>query len=156
VLKEMLRGLVKNPFILSVLAAVLLAQLPVRIPSAFMKAVGDLGQIATPLMLVVLGGQFKLERVSVNRQPIFITTLNKLVLLPAIMLGVGMLMGLRGVQLAPVFGVFAAPTAISSLAMAKGMGGDGDLAGQIILITTLFSILTIVGFVFGLRSLGVI
>ena len=42
-----------------------------------------------------------------------------------------------------LFVLFSAPTAVSSYVMSKNMGGDGDLASQIILVTTFFSMITI-------------
>ena len=94
------------------------------------RVISDLGQIATSLMLVVLGGQFKFQKVTANRKPLVFTTLSKLVVVPGVMIAAAVLAGYRGAQLAPVFGVFATPTAIASLVMANSMGGDGDLAGD--------------------------
>lgn len=152
--KGIIWSILKNPFIIAVVIAVLFSLVQLNLPDVVTKVVSDLGQIATPLMLVVLGGQFKIQRVTANRKPLVLTAVNKLVVLPAVMIAAAVMFGLRGAQLAPVFGVFAAPTAISSLVMANSMGGDSDLAGQIILVTTLFSVVTIVGFVFALRALG--
>ncbi len=152
--RGMLWSILKNPFIIAVLIAVFFTLIHLRLPEIVTRAVSDLGQIATPLMLVVLGGQFKFQKVTANRKPLVITTINKLVILPAVMIAAAVLFGLRGAQLAPVFGVFATPTAIASMVMAHNMGGDSELAGQIILVTTLISVVTIVGFVFALRALG--
>ena len=153
-LKGMMWSILKNPFIIAVVIAVLFSMIRLPLPGVVTRVISDLGQIATPLMLVVLGGQFKFQKVTANRKPLVFTTLSKLVVVPGVMIAAAVLAGYRGAQLAPVFGVFATPTAIASLVMANSMGGDGDLAGQIILVTTLFSVVTIVGFVFALRTLG--
>ena len=154
-LKGILWSILKNPFIIAVVIAVVFSVVRLPLPGVVTRVISDLGQIATPLMLVVLGGQFKFQKVTANRKPLMVTTLNKLVVVPGVMIVAAVLVGYRGAQLAPVFGVFATPTAIASLVMANSMGGDGDLAGQIILVTTLFSVVTIVGFVYALRVLGV-
>ena len=39
--------------------------------------------------------------------------------------------------------VFACPTAISSYPMAVQQGGDGELAGQIVVFTSAFSMVTL-------------
>ena len=38
--------------------------------------------------------------------------------------------------------------------MAEQMGGDGELAGQLVVLTSAFSILTIFLWIFGLKQLG--
>ena len=50
--------------------------------------------------------------------------------------------------------MFASPTAVSSFTMAQQMEGDGELAGQIVVCTTVFSIITIFAFVVCLKSLN--
>ena len=52
--------------------------------------------------------------------------------------------------------MFAAPTAVSSFQMAKQMDGDGDLAGQIVVFTSAFSIVTVFGWIFLLKQFALI
>ena len=52
--------------------------------------------------------------------------------------------------------VFATPVAASSFPMAQSMGGDGELAGQLVFVSTMVSLLTIFGFVFGMSQMGLI
>ena len=49
-----------------------------------------------------------------------------------------------------------APTAISSFPMAKGMGCDGELAGEIVVVTSVFSVLTMFLWIFGLKQFGLL
>ena len=51
---------------------------------------------------------------------------------------------------------FGAPTAVSSYIMAKKMGNDHDLAGQILLLSTMFCVVTIFSGIFILKTLGLI
>jgi predicted permease len=50
--------------------------------------------------------------------------------------------------------LFASPTAVSSYIMAKAMKNDSNLAANIVLISTLGSILTIFLGVFTMKSIG--
>jgi len=52
--------------------------------------------------------------------------------------------------------MFAAPTAVSSFQMAKQMDGDADLAGQIVVFTSAFSIVTVFGWIFLLKQFALI
>ena len=50
----------------------------------------------------------------------------------------------------------ASPTAISSYPMARTMGCDGDLAGEIVVVTSIFSILSMFLWIFGLKQFGLL
>ena len=53
------------------------------------------------------------------------------------------MMGFRGIALAGLFLVFASPTAASSYPMAKELGGNGELAGLIVAVNNVCSLMTI-------------
>jgi hypothetical protein len=52
--------------------------------------------------------------------------------------------------------MFGSPTAVASFAMAGGMGGDGELAGQIVVVTTVISLFSCIAFIYVMKSMGVI
>ena len=64
-------------------------------------------------------------------------------------------LGFSGEHFATYIGVFATPVAVSSAVMAKEMGGDDDLAGQLVVWTSLFSTVTIFVYVTVLKMLGI-
>ena len=53
-----------------------------------------------------------------------------------------------------LLGVFASPTAVNSFTMAQQMGGDAELAGDIVVVTSAVSMLTMFLWVFLFKSLG--
>lgn len=61
-----------------------------------------------------------------------------------VMLSIGI--GLRGDILVALLAVFASPTAVASTPMVQGMGGDGELAGEIVATTSVFCIVTLFSF----------
>ena len=61
-------------------------------------------------------------------------------------------MGFRDVQLAVLLSMSASPTAVSSYTMAQQMEGDDALAGQLVVYTTIFSILTVFLWIFLLKQ----
>jgi len=67
----------------------------------------------------------------------------KLLIVPAIFLFFSALFGFRDVELLGFVALFGSPVAVSSFSMAKQMGADSELAGQNLLFTTVFSILSI-------------
>jgi predicted permease len=65
-------------------------------------------------------------------------------------------MGIRGIELATLMAMYAAPVASSSFPMAQELGGNAELAGEIVVITSLLSIATVFSWVLILSSSGMI
>jgi predicted permease len=63
-------------------------------------------------------------------------------------------MGFRNADLAVLLTLFATPSALAGYIMAKNMGNDGELAGQIVVLTTACSCVTIFFFIYFLRTWG--
>jgi predicted permease len=78
----------------------------------------------------------------------------KLIVIPAVMLAGAVLLGFRGIELISLLPVFCAPTAVVSFTMAEQMGGDCDLAGHIVVFSTIASAFTLVGWIFLMRQLA--
>ena len=114
--------------------------------------VTDLPAIATPLAFIILGASFSFGDVGRYVKELLLTLGMKLVVFPALFLGIAILLGFRDAPLAVLLTVFAAPVAVSSFTMAQQMGGDDKLAAQIVVFCTLFSILTIFLLVFFLKE----
>ena len=64
-------------------------------------------------------------------------------------------MSLSGEHFATYMGVFATPVAVASAIMAKEMGADDELAGQLVVWTSLVSTVTIFIYVTVLRIIGI-
>ena len=67
----------------------------------------------------------------------------KLIVLPAIVLGVSLLLPFSAAQRFMWIVVFAAPIATASYPMADAMGCDGRLAGELVTTSTLASVVTL-------------
>ncbi|HCP14740.1 MAG TPA: AEC family transporter, partial [Peptococcaceae bacterium] len=68
--------------------------------------------------------------------------LGRLILVPVLLLPTAIMLGFRGLELAGLLALFASPSAVSSFTMAKQMDGDSELAGQLVVYSSAFSILT--------------
>lgn len=154
--KKMAKGIATNPLIIASVIGIACYLLKVKLPSAVDKTVTDLGRVATPLALVALGGEFKFHKVKGNLKQLIIAVCGKLVISPLAIVAAGIILGFRDEMLVPILLMSGAPAAVSSYTMAQQMGGDGELAGEIVVFTTGLSILTIFLWVFGLKQLGFI
>lgn len=151
---RMLLGIAKNPLILSTLTGLLLLLLDVSLPQVLVDALDDISQVATPLSLVVLGGSFEFSKLRGSFREMAIGVLGRLVVVPAVFLPLFAVLGFRGAEMGAVLVMLASPTAVSSFPMAIEMDADGTLAGQIVVGTTLFCIVTLFFWIFLLKELG--
>ena len=126
-------------------------------------SLNNLKAIASPFALLVLGGQFEFSAVKGLMKEIAAGTVWRIVLAP--LLGIGGAIVLRrfagilncGVNEYPALvAMFGSPVAVSSAVMAGSMGGDEQLAAQLVVWTSLLSILTIFAQVCILMSIGLL
>ena len=154
--KPLLLGLLKNPLLQGCAVGLLFYLLRIRLPAFLASPVSSLATLATTLAMIVLGSNLVFEELHKNRRAITAVLAVRLVLLPLIMLPVGWLIGLRGVELFLVLMIFGTPVATSSYPMAQNMGGDGQLAGQLVFVSTVASLGTIFLFIFFMSRMGLL
>ena len=68
------------------------------------------------------------------------------------MLPICIMFGYRGIELSTLMIIFAAPTSVSSFTMAQQMESDSDLAGQIVVFTSGFCVVTVFMWIFILKQ----
>lgn len=150
----LLKNILKNPLIIGAIAGVVFNILPITMPSSLVKPIAELNSMATPLSLFVLGGSLHAANMKRDVLPLCAGISLKLVVIPSIMVTVMSLVGISGAELFVVFCMFATPVAAASYPMAQSMGGDADLAGEYVLVSTLLSIVTIFFWILILKNFG--
>jgi predicted permease len=150
----LIKNILKNPLIIGAIAGVIFNLLPVTMPQSLVGPIDELNSMATPLSLFVLGGTLHAANMKRDAKALTVATLLKLVVIPAVMVVIMANLGFRGIELFVVFSMFATPVAAASYPMAQSMGGDADLAGEHVLVSTLLSIITIFFWILILRNLG--
>ncbi|WP_296647703.1 AEC family transporter [Romboutsia sp. 13368] len=154
--KKIFTGVIKNPLIIASALGILTLILKIKIPTPIEKTISDISKIATPLSLLLLGATFKFDEIKKYRKQTTIAVLGKTILVPLIMLPICIIFGYRGVELATLMIVFAAPTAVSSFTMAQQMDSDSELAGQIVVFTSAFCVVTVFLWIFILKQISLI
>ena len=154
--EKLLLGIVKNPLLQGCVVGLAFYLLQIRLPSFISTPVSSLANLATTLALIVLGANLKFDELKKNRQTISVVLVIRLILLPAVMVTFAYYIGLRGVELFLILMIFGTPVATSSYPMAQNMGGDGQLAGQLVFVSTVASLATIFLFIFTLSRLGLL
>jgi malate permease and related proteins len=137
------RDALLNPLMIACLAGFLLRALPWDLPVAARRSLGALGQAALPLALLTVGARLSLAPLRHSAGPAVVAALLKTVLCPALGWWIGPRIGLTGPPLAAALIFLGCPTAVTSYIMADMMGHDGELAGQIVVVSTLMSAATL-------------
>lgn len=152
--KTVAKDILTNPLIIGVLLGMVFALLHLSLPQMLYQPIKSLAAVATPLSFILLGASFSFTAASHNRNMLLTSTVVKLVVMPVAWIGLGALLGFRDQALAAIMTVFAPPAAVTSFSMAQMMGGDVELAGEIVVFTSLFSILTLFIWLFAMKNLG--
>ncbi len=148
--------IIKNPLILAVLFALPFSFMGWTLPEVVEKTGRYFANLTLPLALLAIGGSLSIKSLKDTSSMAFWATSTKLVILP-VSLSIGAwIYGFRGQDLAMLFILFGCPTAAASFVMAKATGANGELAANIILTTTLGSVLSLSAGIYLLRVWGVI
>jgi malonate transporter len=146
--------IVTNPLILAAAIAIPFSIFRLTIHSIIHTTIGYLAGMTLPLALIGIGSSLSFSSVRQDRALSLAAMLLKNIIMPVICTVAAILLGFRGQELGILYFLFAAPTAIASYIMAHAMGSNGRLAGNIVLVSTMASLLTITAGIYILRSLG--
>ena len=152
---HILDQIAKNPLVIGSVLGILTLVAGIRLPHILEQTIQSVSAIASPLQLFLLGAFFQFSGLKTYRRELVTVSIAKLIVSPGLFLGLGALLGFRGVAFVSLIGIFASPTAVNSFTMAQQMGGDAELAGDIVVTTSAASILTMFLWIFLFKSLGV-
>lgn len=161
---HIVRDILKNPLIIAVvlgLLCLLLRSMQVKLfgevvfslsrDTKFLYSVAqNLKAVTTPLALLVLGGQFRFSMVKGMFREIVVGTAFRIVIAPVLGIGAALLLerftGLISCDptaIPAMVALFGSPVAVSSAVMASQMENDEQLATQLVVWTSIGSVVTI-------------
>jgi predicted permease len=127
------------------------------------KAISNVKSITTPFALLILGAEFEFSAIKGMFKEVAVGTFFRLVGAPLLgIVAAWLLSAHTGLvsfgpnEYAAFVALFGSPVAVSSVAMAEQMDGDTALATQLVVWTSVFSILTIFLQVCILMSIGLL
>lgn len=135
--RRLMRELSRNPLLIAIALGLGCNAGGVMLPAILTDTVGLLARVTLPLALLCVGAALRLEALRKAGPPLLVSTAGKLLLFPALILGLVALSGLGGMPaiVAAVYG--AVPTAVSGYALARQFGSDAELMAGIITLQTL-------------------
>ena len=154
--KKIILDIVKNPLIISSVLGIIFSLLGIRLPTAVDTTVQDLAKLSTLIAFMILGGDLDFSKVRGNLKVASVVLTIKLVILPLIMIPMIVMMGYRDADLLSGLLAYQTPVAVSSYIMAQQAGADGQLAGQLVVFSSVLSIFTLFVTILILRTIGLL
>jgi len=151
-----LKGIITNPIIIGIVLGFAWSLLRIPMPAIMEKTVTNVANIATPLGLMAMGAAFDWKKAFAKMKPALTAVMIKLAGFVLIFLPIAIKMGFREEKLVALLVMLGSATTISCYVMAKNMGHEGTLTSSVIMLTTLFCAFTLTGWLFVLRSIGLI
>ncbi len=153
---SILKSICKNMIVMAAVIAMGFKLLHLQLPALVQDVVWDLSGLATPLAFLSLGVSLDVKSIQANRKTLSWGILGRLIVIPVLFLGAGIGLGFRGIELTSLVVLFGTPTAVSSYPLAVAMDADGELAGQMVIFTTLCSLVSIFFWVWLLSSFALL
>lgn len=146
----------KNPLIIGIALGLIANALQFHLPKILQASGNYLGQMVLPLALICIGGALDLRQLHASKDGALAASVWKLIASPIIACGIAIALGVRGQSLAVLFLLAASPTATVSFAMVQAMNGNAKLAANIIVQTTVFSLVTMTAGLWLLQVSGLV
>ncbi len=139
-LRKLLVNVATNPLVLACVGGLLLATLGWRLPLSIDRTLVSVGNTSLALSLLGIGGMLTFG--GMHRQALrsIIAASIKVGLAPLAGFFIGRAIGLDPPSLLVAMLFLATPTAVASYIMAEQMGSDGELAGSIVMTSTVLAL----------------
>ena len=154
--KRMLKDILTNPMIVAILAALPFSLLGIKLPPVFEKPLAYLGQMSTPMALILIGAGIRPSSFAGRGTWIGFGAIYKVVVTPLVFAVPMQWMGFNPEQIVTAFVMFAVPSAMNVYIVTKKMGGDGELGAAIITVSMLLSAVTLPMGIWVIKTLGII
>lgn len=140
-----------NPNTYAVIIGFIMFLFSVKLPSIFMKSMGGLGDSTTYLSMLYIGSMMYYSSLKgfLNRREVYIFTVNKLVILPVLLLLILSIMvtyipgGIDSTVIAVLVLLSSMPGMANVVIMAKIFGADDKLATANVAVSTIASLVTL-------------
>ncbi len=128
-----------NPLIIASFLGIIWSYWSLPVPLIIDRSLKITSGLALPLALLAIGGSFSIERLKGDLKLAGTASFIKLVLLPLFSLILLVLLGVTGADLGIGILIAGAPAATATYIMAQQLKGDAELAGSIVMLSTLAS-----------------
>ena len=154
--KELLANILTNPLNIAALCGIGVSVLRLPLGRVVVDTANYLAALTLPLALIGIGGSLTFQSATSCLKEAALASGIKIVAYPLIFGSIAYGFGFRGEDFGVLFVLFASPTAVVSFIMAQATGNNADLAANIVLFSTIGSVITLPTGIFLLRSFGLL
>ena len=152
---RLLWDVVKTPMVAAILVAIPFSLLGFELPFVVEKPLSYLSAMVAPLALLCVGAAVRLDSVRRDTRKMIPACLFKLIVQPLLVVPAAVLLGLSGPEVLVLLVLTGTPSAVNVFIVTQKLGGDGDLASGIVVLSTALSIVTLTLWLFALKTVGV-
>lgn len=154
--RKTLKGIITNPILIGIFAGLLWSLLRLPMDGILENTVQSLARLATPLGIMAMGASFDIRKALGSLGSAGLGTFIKLIGLGAIFVPIAVALGFREDKLVAILIMCCSCSTVSCYVMAKEMGHEGTLTSSTVMLTTFLSAFTLTGWLFVLKSLGLL
>lgn len=153
---RLILNVLQSPFLIGTLSGLACKLLGISFPAFMQTAITNVKSIASPLCLIALGGSFSFGSIKGMVGPVVHSVLAKCIWVPAVVLGIAVALGFRGLVLASLMVIFCCPSAAATYSFCTGYCGNPQMASQIVVYSTAFSIFSMFLWIFAFLQMGLL
>lgn len=142
-LSRSLLTVIRLPVIWAMVIAFVVRATGLQLPAPILTTVSMLAAAAVPVVLLSLGMQLATTRRVRATRPMMTAVVIRVIVLPLLSVGVGLVLGLRGLPLQSLVLAQAMPTAVNAFMLAREYGTDVEGVAGVVALTTFASIPTL-------------
>ena len=143
--KEIIKSILSTPVLYGVVLGIIIYLCRIPVPNFIVQPVAAIGNMNTPISMLIIGmiiAGSNMKFILLNKD-IWFTIAIRMVLIPAISVALFYLFGFSGMTAKVVLIQAACPTAAITSVFAIRYGHNEDVAAGAVVLTTLFSIITL-------------
>ncbi|TDO99641.1 AEC family transporter [Marinomonas balearica] len=141
-LTKTLIGIFKSPLVIAIGSALLFSKFNLHLPATIHQVGSYFSQMTLPLALLCAGATLNVGEFKKDIRVASYASIGKLIAVPFLITFVGILLGYRGMELGVMFLLSSSPAASAGYIIVRAMGGNASLSANIIVLTTVGSILS--------------
>ena len=103
---------------------------------------------------MLLGASFEVRHIARYKKQLLVCVGLRLLVFPGAILALAAAVGLRDIEFVTLLAMSAAPIAVNSFNMAQQLGGDSELAGSAVVVSTAGSFFTLFLWITLFKQLG--
>ncbi|MDA3845729.1 MAG: AEC family transporter [Vallitaleaceae bacterium] len=141
--KETVIKIIRLPMIYAIIIGFIFRGFAIKLYEPIETTMDIMSMGVVPLALFTLGAQLSETRIKLSDISLSIATFGRLILSPLVAFGLVKLFGIEGIMAQVLILGAAAPTAVNSVLLSIEFDGDYEYASQIVMLTTILSIVTV-------------